>query len=377
MKSRVYPNSPAPRGARTGLRHDRQPHNPATLILACILLGCTSAASAGNTPANPPPLDVAGDDMASEQAGRSFTFESPAQRDAQARLHDAVADNDGAAVRNELALGADPRVADANGCTPLHTAAALGALESARAILDEAVEGQSNSSSQVGPASGVSLLDMSFDQFVRRRDLLAARDADGSTPLHLAARGGFYDMVDLLLGYAAEVDPTDESEFTPLHIAALRNDEAVIALLLSRGADPTAHTRGGATPEELAKSPGARRRLADAVARIEQSPAWREARSSTERMLAAWRAGDADALRALMAPDTPGLHDIQLEPLAFDSAIDRISVRGFEAQVEGHLRAPSLDPPFQRQQFIVSLADIGNDWRITRVELQPGKGDQP
>lgn len=347
--------------------------NAITTLSPCLL-----QVSPSNTSTRASSLNVSGDDIASEQADQNFNVKTFLRDEAQARLLDAVAADDAMAVRNELALGADPRVADEHGITALHIAAGLGSLEAAHVLLEEASEGSRALASVIMPASGLSLLDLSFDETVRRFELLSAKDSEGYTPLHLAASGGFFDLMDLFLSYAAEIDLVNTSGFTPLHLAALRGDEAIVARLLSRGADPTTRTRAGLTPADLTKNPGVQRRLNDSIARLERSPAWKAVHSVTENMLEAWRKSDTVALRGLMAPDTPGLYDMQLEESpAFNSTIDRISVRGFEAQVEGHLYAPSLDPPFQYERFVVSLSDIGDDWRITHIEFQSGKGAQP
>ena len=57
------------------------------------------------------------------------------------------------------------------------------------------------------------------------------------TPLHLAARSGHRDIVDLLLEEKADIETKDEHQRTPLHLAALEDLKEVVTLLLDKGAD--------------------------------------------------------------------------------------------------------------------------------------------
>ena len=55
-------------------------------------------------------------------------------------------------------------------------------------------------------------------------------------PLHEAAALGLYTVCRLLLDAGADVNVRDGRECTPLHYAAARQNQKLIALLLSRGA---------------------------------------------------------------------------------------------------------------------------------------------
>ncbi|XP_030264677.1 ankyrin repeat and SOCS box protein 16 isoform X2 [Sparus aurata] len=83
-------------------------------------------------------------------------------------------------------------------------------------------------------------------------DLLAA---DGSAALHLCTSAQSFQCAELLLDGGAEVNMrTKESRLTPLHVAARRGLEEHVELLLGHGADVLATNREGETPLNAACS---------------------------------------------------------------------------------------------------------------------------
>jgi len=60
-------------------------------------------------------------------------------------------------------------------------------------------------------------------------DLLSARDEYDQTPLHEAARGGYEDIVKLLLDKGAHLDLKDNLVRTPVYNAHVRHSAAVRA----------------------------------------------------------------------------------------------------------------------------------------------------
>ncbi|KAJ3117999.1 hypothetical protein HDU96_004453 [Phlyctochytrium bullatum] len=78
------------------------------------------------------------------------------------------------------------------------------------------------------------------------------QDDEGKTPLHVAAGGGYFDVVELLLAKKANKDIRDDEGKTPLHWAALSGNVQCIELLLNKGANTEIEDEDGKTPSQLA-----------------------------------------------------------------------------------------------------------------------------
>lgn len=104
----------------------------------------------------------------------------------------------------EMILDAGPDLAakDAEGRSPLHRAAIIGNVKGATALLDKQAD-------------------------------VRAKDKEGATPLHHAAKVGGKPMITLLIDRGAPVDARDDAGRTPLDWATKAD---VQALLTERGA---------------------------------------------------------------------------------------------------------------------------------------------
>ena len=78
----------------------------------------------------------------------------------------------------------------------------------------------------------------------------------GRTSLHQATRDGCVDMARLLLDAGADVDATDSGDRTPLHWAAIGIHSETVGLLLDAGANVNVRDSFGRTPLELAARDG-------------------------------------------------------------------------------------------------------------------------
>lgn len=161
------------------------------------------------------------------------------------------------AVMTLLANGADPRVVDADGNTPLHHAARSTDPGVAALLLDagavpEAINHEGLSPLGVACAAG----NWRLAKFLIERG--ARNEPDGGQPVLLAAAGGDDDPagVNLLLKHKARVDARDGKGRTALLVACRADNAEIVEALLAAGADRNAHDFDGLTPLLAASAAG-------------------------------------------------------------------------------------------------------------------------
>jgi len=79
---------------------------------------------------------------------------------------------------------------------------------------------------------------------VQNPDLLNSKDGDECTPLHLAIRLGFENMVTILLGAGADMEMLDKDGYTPLSLAIRYMYPNILKQLLYHGANVNAGDEG-------------------------------------------------------------------------------------------------------------------------------------
>ena len=144
------------------------------------------------------------------------------------------------AVRALLALGADVRIASADGMGPADVAPnekVLRMLYKRGADLGSVIH-RALSQRYLGLIE-----DVAENCVVQLPDHCAnARDGDGHTPLHLAIRYGRVRLVKILMRHKVDMNARDKTGATPLHEASRRGDLRLVTMLLQRGADANAQT---------------------------------------------------------------------------------------------------------------------------------------
>ena len=78
-----------------------------------------------------------------------------------------------------------------------------------------------------------SLVARGLKDLAKISDDVNARDEEGLTPLHRAARDGRKAVAELLIAKGANVNAANENGETPLHLAAQMAHEAVAELLIA------------------------------------------------------------------------------------------------------------------------------------------------
>jgi len=156
--------------------------------------------------------------------------------------------NDIATVRNGLSRGFDVETADSGGHTLLMLAAVEGHAEMVNMLLNQKARVHARNAYGDSPLMFAAL--KGHAEVVR---LLLAYGADlgaspaGWTPLHYCATEGQTRICQELLDRGAPVDGTEANSTTPLMMAARGGHFETVRLLLSRKANPAARNHNGAT----------------------------------------------------------------------------------------------------------------------------------
>jgi ankyrin repeat protein len=105
--------------------------------------------------------------------------------------------------------------------------------------------------------------------FLNRGTSLSAQDHRGRSPLHLAAEGGYFEIIKplVLVFKGAEVDMTDTFGKTPLQYAAERGNAAAAKELLEVGAVISMRDITGRTVRDWAFERGSQFRIIAVTAR--------------------------------------------------------------------------------------------------------------
>jgi len=233
-----------------------------------------------------------------------------------AGIHDVVNDNNLEAVT--ALLDEDPTqidLRDADGMTPLNLAAIIGNYEIVKELLKR------NADIHIG-------------------------DVDNSQPIHLAAISGNVQIAELLLTNGADVNEQDDNGATPLTFAAGRRHIDMVRYLLEKGADVRIRNTAGMTPLFFAGTPEIATVILDNGADIDAP-----SNDGTTPLLAAvWR-GRSELIRYLLergadpnlfndAGTTPlfavnGENIIQITRMLIDNGA-RVNVRNGQAETPLH-----------------------------------------
>lgn len=160
-----------------------------------------------------------------------------ARADAYQEFFQAVARDDDRSVAQWLAKGFDPNARDPTGQTALHLAMRDQSPRIAEALWkSQALDVNASNADGETPLM-MAALRGDFDWALRLLDRGAKVHQDGWSPIHYAATGPQVRVVGLLLDRGASIDALSPNRSTPLMMAARYGTQASVELLLARGAD--------------------------------------------------------------------------------------------------------------------------------------------
>jgi ankyrin repeat protein len=144
--------------------------------------------------------------------------------------------------------------ADRSGVTALHLAAEGGHTEVVRVLVHAG--GNVNKKSHRGDAMNSlcgSIASWATVSFLESSDFsLLSNSSTGTTALHLAAKGGHFDLIEFLVKTVTDVDVLDSAGMTALHLAAHGGHTKVVEVLLGAGARVNMQDKTGMTALHLA-----------------------------------------------------------------------------------------------------------------------------
>jgi len=138
-----------------------------------------------------------------------------------------------------VSAGADVKVADAMGHTPLYYALLSLRDKDVIHLLEE---------------RGAKLEDSEREALAKHH----FNDYDSSSLLHILAKSGQADLVAVLTGYGLDANARNKNDWTPLHVAAYEGTVEMAKTLIDNKADVNAREKSGQTALSLAAGRGSR-----------------------------------------------------------------------------------------------------------------------
>jgi ankyrin repeat protein len=166
------------------------------------------------------------------------------------------------AVRLAGAPGLDVNAIDNQGHSPLTRAAGAGMLDCCRVLLQRGAHASHLRDDRMPPALFSAVLSNSpaagaiIDLLIGYGADVNVRARSGMTPLMLAADLGRVELVRELIAAGADVNAAQKNGSTALHLAATSDQPAVATLLLDAGANSAARDNAGDTALAVARADG-------------------------------------------------------------------------------------------------------------------------
>jgi len=128
--------------------------------------------------------------------------------------------------------GCDVMAKDENGCTPLHWSSSRGALSQCVLLIDKGADLNAVNNIKSTPLMKACINGQttSAERYIKLdKNVVNAKDQDGNSALHFAARGGFDALVSVLVEAGAPKDSKNKDGSTPLDLAFTKSAKEVLA----------------------------------------------------------------------------------------------------------------------------------------------------
>ncbi|NWT06446.1 ASB10 protein, partial [Mionectes macconnelli] len=173
-------------------------------------------------------------------------------------LHEACAAASTECVRLLLGSGADPEAVSEDGYRPLHLCKSPDSIECVRQLLQHGASANSRTEEEKDTALHVAArhgLAEHVQLLLHHRAELEAKNEEGQTPLNAACAqhhqpqdmDRYYRVCQLLVESGASINAADRDRQHPLHLACKNANAQIAELLLARGANVNVMNYGGNT----------------------------------------------------------------------------------------------------------------------------------
>jgi len=185
-----------------------------------------------------------------------FGMKCATDNDGRRPLHLSLREGHVKIVKFLIASGATLSAKPISGEYVLHKAAVSGKVQLVEMILDKGVELDDPDNYGATPLAAAALQGHTdIVQLLLSKGALVEGKDPNTTPLIMASRNGFKEVVEELIKFKANVNALGFEGNTALHEAAHRNHLGLVKLLLQHGGDPNLKNANGKTPFDLATTP--------------------------------------------------------------------------------------------------------------------------
>ncbi|KAJ3454410.1 hypothetical protein MRS44_018304 [Fusarium solani] len=183
------------------------------------------------------------------------------------------------------------------------------------------------------------------NEFLSNDHELDLEDSLGRTPLSYAAANGHEAVVKLLLDKGADTESKDQNGQTPLSYAAANGHEAVVKLLLDKGADTESKDQNGQTPLSLAAWKGHKTVVELLLAKDDIGLNSKDTREGWTPLLGAIVYGHEGVVELLLAKD--GIDPNSWEPRTYITPLSQAIIFGRKDMAKLLLRKDGVIPDFK------------------------------